>query len=128
MEDLSEQYIKLKKELDIKKKDPSYKSMLYLQSIKEAANVQKELESQQKDEQKKLELQQINEQKTLVKMESLFLSLGGKEEDLEQEEILEVVAEELVEDVVEVVVDNVVEDRRCDRRHSSKSSCSNNGC
>ena len=110
MEDLSEQYIKLKKELDIKKKDPSYKSMLYLQSIKEAANVQKELESQQKDEQKKLELQQINEQKTLVKMESLFLSLGGKEEDLEQDEILEVVAEELVEDVVEVVVENVVED------------------
>jgi len=109
MEDASEQYIKLKEELDVKKKDPSYKSMLYLQSIKEAANVQKELELQQKDEQKKLELQQINEQKTLVKMESLFLSLGGKEEDLEQEEILEVVTEEPVEDVVEVVVENVVE-------------------
>jgi len=109
MEDASEQYIKLKEELDVKKKDPSYKSMLYLQSIKEAANVQKELELQQKDEQKKLELQQINEQKTLVKMESLFQSLGGKEEDLEQEEILEVVTEEPVEDVVEVVVENVVE-------------------
>ena len=95
MEDLSEQYIKLKEELDLKKKDPSYKSKMYLQSIKEEAIAQKELESQQKDEQKKLELQQINEQKTLVKMESLFLSLGGKEEDLEQEEILEVVAEEM---------------------------------
>ena len=106
---IEEKYVKLKKELDIKKKDPSYKSMLYLQSIKEAANVQKELELQQKDEQKKLELQQINEQKTLVKMESLFQSLGGKEEDLEQEEILEVVTEEPVEDVVEVVVENVVE-------------------
>ena len=125
MEDLSEQYIKLREELDVvkaenaaksleelenEKKDPAYNSKMYLQHIKEEVIAQKELELQQKDEQKKLELQQINEQKTLVKMESLFLSLGGKEEDLEQQEILEVVAEELVEDVVEVVVDNVVED------------------
>jgi len=102
MEDASEQYIKLKEELDVKKKDPSYKSMLYLQSIKENAIAEKELELQ-------LELRQINEQKALVKMESLFQSLGGKEEDLEQEEILEVVTEEPVEDVVEVVVENVVE-------------------
>ena len=122
MEDLSEQYIKLREELDVvkaenaaksleelenEKKDPAYKSKMYLQSIKEEAIAQKELELQQKDEQKKLELQQINEQKTLVKMESLFLSLGGKEEDLEQDEILKVVAEE----PVEVVVDNVVEDK-----------------
>ena len=99
---IEEKYVKLKKELDIKKKDPSYKSMLYLQSIKENAIAEKELELQ-------LELRQINEQKALVKMESLFQSLGGKEEDLEQEEILEVVTEEPVEDVVEVVVENVVE-------------------
>jgi hypothetical protein len=123
MKDLSEQYIKLREELDVvkaenaaksleelenEKKDPSYKSKMYLQSIKEEAIAQKELELQQKDEQKKLELQQINEQKTLVKMESLFHSLGGKEEDLEQQEILEVIAEKPVEDVVEVVVEDTV--------------------
>jgi hypothetical protein len=123
MEDLSEQYIKLREELDVvkaknvaksleelenEKKDPAYNSKMYLQHIKEEAIAQKELELQQKDEQKKLELQQINEQKTLVKMESLFLSLGGKEEDLEQQEILEVIAEKPVEDVVEVVVEDTV--------------------
>jgi len=100
MEDVSEQYIKLKEELDIKKTDPSYKSMLYLRSIKENAIAEKELELQ-------LELRQINEQKALVKMESLFQSLGGKEEDLEKLEILEVVANEVVEEMAEDVVETI---------------------
>jgi len=115
MEDIQEKYAKLKKELDIKKQDPAYDSKMYLQTIKEEALAQQQLELQQEDTQKKLKLRQENEQKTLVKMESLFQSLGGKEEDLvEESEKIEIVAneekEEIVEDVVEIIpVPKVVE-------------------
>ena len=91
MEDLSEQYIKLKEKLDDK------------DTIKRYVRIKSELDAIKEENLLKLEEdKKQRESKTLEKMESLFSSLTEEEqENLEQPEILEVVTDKLVEDIVE---------------------------
>ena len=100
MEDLSEQYAKLKEELNDK---DTLKRYIRIKSELDAIKEENLLKSEEDKKQREL--------KTLEKMESLFSVLGEDEKNIiEEPEILEIVTDELVEDVVESEVEDVVED------------------